>query len=140
MAALALLGAWSGFTTYSLSLLPTVYIYYLDKRHHRAKPATAWVFWAILLVGWLMAYSSTVDILALIGSSVYVFSLFQRNENNIRSMLIVNQAAWTSYNLIVGLYTAAFFGFCFIISDIIAIHRFSKGHKKAHRAIKHWWK
>ena len=140
MSALALLGAWGGLMTNFMSLLPTLYIYYLDKHHRRPRPVTAWVFWVLLFLGWLAIYSDPVDILALIGSSVYTFSLFRRHENEIRSMLVVNQVAWVSYNVAVGLYTGAFFGLCFIVSDVIAIARYRKHRRWHRRSAHHWWR
>ncbi|MCL1929683.1 YgjV family protein [Candidatus Saccharibacteria bacterium] len=140
MSALALMGARSGLMMNFVTLLPTLYIYRQGKHRRRLKPATAWVFWALLLVGWLAVYSGPVDILALIGSSIYVFSLFQRHENNIRGMLVVNQIAWVSYNLVIGLYTGAFFGVCFIVSDIVAIKRYHKHRRWHRRSTHHWWK
>lgn len=140
IAALALLGAWAGLMTNIITLFPTLYIYHSDKHHHQPKPVTAWIFWTLLLCCWLIVYARPVDFLALIGSSVYIFSLFQRHENNIRGMLVVNQVAWTSYNVIIGLYAGAFFGVCFIISDIIAIMRYHKHRHWHRRATHHWWR
>jgi hypothetical protein len=40
----------------------------------------------------------------------------------------------------VGQYPGLIFGIGFVVSDVIALHRFTKGHKKARRSIKHWWK
>jgi len=140
IASVALLGAWGGFTTTAISLLPTLYVYYLGQHRHRPRPQVAWLFWLILLFGWLAVYSSPVDILAFIGSSIYTFSLFQRNENDVRSMLVVNQIAWLAWDLIVGLYVGAFFAICFLASDAIAIMHYRKHRRWAWRAIRHWWR
>jgi hypothetical protein len=139
--AMIFLGAWSGVTINLLALLPTLYIYHSGRHHHyRVDHTMAIFFSAILFVGWLLTYTAPVDLLALIGGTVYVFSLFQKQENNIRAFLLVNQIAWVSFNLIIGLYTGALFGILFIASDLIAIHHFAKGHRTPRRAVHHWWK
>ncbi|MDR1300459.1 MAG: YgjV family protein [Candidatus Nomurabacteria bacterium] len=136
---LALLGAWSGVTTNLVTLLPALYVYYCCEKHRKISPAMALPFLAVLLVAWAFVFSSIYDILALIGSTFYVISLFQKRENTIRQLLIGNQVAWAFYFLVSGLYTSLVFGVCFIISDAVALHRFR--HKKHHaRALHHWWK
>ncbi|MDR2524210.1 MAG: YgjV family protein [Candidatus Nomurabacteria bacterium] len=140
-AALALLGAWGGFMTNMLTLLPALYIYYKsDKRHGKVRPGLMWLFLAIMFVGWLLIAPTVIDIFALVGSSVYICSLFQRKENSIRVLLLINQVMWLVYYSVVGQYPGLIFGVGFVVSDIIALHRFSKGHKKARRSVSHWWR
>lgn len=123
---LALLGAWSGLTTNLVTLLPAIFVYYYDKKHEKGNPAMAVPFLVMLIVVWGCVASNFYDILALIGSSAYVFSLFQKQENTIRKLLIFNQLAWVAYNLVVGMYSGALFGLGFIVSDSVALVRFRK--------------
>jgi hypothetical protein len=124
-----LLGAWSGMMTNLLSLVPTIFAYHLDRKAKKSHTLMAVPFLALVLAGWSFTYSNAFDFLALFGTSVYVISLFQSEGNSIRQLLIANQIAWTTYNVISKLYSGAFFGVCFLISDIIALYRFRKGKK-----------
>ncbi|MCL2869755.1 YgjV family protein [Candidatus Saccharibacteria bacterium] len=138
--ALTLLGAWGGLTTNLISLLPALYIYYMGRKKKKPHLLMIIPFLLVLVAGWGVVYSGWFDILPLIGSSVYTIALFLKKEKNIRQLLVVNRVVWLGYDLIFGLLSAAVFDASFLISDTIALYRFRHGHKKSHRASRHWWK
>jgi len=142
---LALLNAWSGFTTNLVSLLPALYVYHLDKHHRKTNMSAGIPFMMLQIICWFIVFihpdipSTWFDIFPLIGGSLYIFSLFLKRENQIRRLLLWNTLAWMVYFVVIGQFTGLAFSTCFVISDLVALHRFSRGHKKAHRAVHHWW-
>jgi hypothetical protein len=129
--AMFLVGAWSGMITNTVTLLPALYAHYVNS-HKKVKKNNSYIFamWLVLFGCWIISAMHLIDILPLIGSSIYMFSLFQKKENTVRKMLLGNQASWVIYDLVMGLYSGALFGTCIIISTLIALYRYKKGRQE----------
>jgi hypothetical protein len=133
--AMFLVGAWSGMITNTITLIPALYAHHVNtKRGARLNRSYLFAMWLLLFCGWLVSAMQLIDILPLIGSSIYMFSLFQKKPNAVRKMLLANQAAWFIYDLSMGLFSGAFFGACIFISTLIALYRYqTKTPKKSKR-------
>jgi hypothetical protein len=137
--AMFLVGAWSGMMTNLAALIPTLYAHHINSsRRAKANRSYIFVMWLLLFCCWLVSAIHVIDILPLIGSSIYVLSLFQKKPSAVRKMLVVNQAAWLAYDLAMGLYTGAIFGAGIIISTLIALYRYRTDKPSQHKRYYHW--
>jgi len=120
--------------TNTITLIPALYAQYINTKPG-AKLNSLYVFiiWLILFIFWLINATNLIDVLPLIGSSIYTISLFQRKPNSIRKLLIANKLVWVIYDLIVGLFSGALFGTFIIISTAIALYRYRKKPKKSRK-------
>jgi hypothetical protein len=137
--AMFLMGAWSGMVTNTLTLIPALYAHHINS-NRRAKVNRSYVFamWLLLFCCWVVTAMHVVDLLAVIGSSVYMVSLFMKKPNTVRKMLVANQAAWLAYDLMMNLYTGAFFAACIIISTLVALYRYRTDRPSQHKRYYHW--
>jgi hypothetical protein len=137
--AMFLVGAWSGLISNSITLLPALYAHHVNsQRGAKAKSSYVLAMWLVLFGCWLVAASQFVDIFPLIGSSIYMFSLFQKKPSTVRKMLVFNQLAWLVYDLTQMLYSGAFFAGCIIISTVIALYRYRRDKPSQHKRYYHW--
>jgi hypothetical protein len=137
--AMFLVGAWSGMVTNTITLLPALYAHHINSRRG-AKPNQSYLFamWLLMFCCWLVSSTYLTDILPLIGSSVYMFSLFQKNASSVRKMLLINQSAWVIYDFTNQLYSGVLFGVCIIASTAIALYRYRKDKPTKHKRYYHW--
>ena len=87
------------------------------------------VFLILYAAGGLMGYKIPLDLLSTVAAVFYMLAVFQKKEQNIRLMLLVNLSLWTVYHSILGS-TAVFAQIAGIISSLIALYRYRKTNKK----------
>jgi hypothetical protein len=137
--AMFLVGAWSGMITNLITLIPALYAHHINSgRKTKANRSYIFAMWLLMFCCWLVLAMQVVDILPLIGSSIYMLSLFQKKPNAVRKMLVANQTAWLAYDLTMGLYSGAFFGACIIISTLVALYRYRDALPSQHKRYYHW--
>ncbi len=81
------------------------------------------VFLVLYVAGGLMGYNTPLDLLSTAAAVFYMLAVFQKKEQNIRLMLLVNLSMWTVYHSILGS-TAVFAQIAGIISSLIALYRY----------------
>ncbi len=82
-------------------------------------------FLALYVAGGVWGYSAPIDLLSTAAAVFYMLAVFQKKEQNIRIMLLVNLSLWTVYHAILGS-TAVFAQVAGIISSLIALYRYRK--------------
>lgn len=83
------------------------------------------VFLVLYVTGGVLGYHSPVDLLSIVAAVFYMLAVFQKKEQNIRIMLLVNLSLWTVYHTILGS-TAVFAQIAGVISSLIALYRYRK--------------
>ena len=81
------------------------------------------IFLILYAAGGLMGYKISLDLLSTLAAVFYMLAVFQKKEQNIRLMLLVNLSLWTVYHSVLGS-TAVFAQVAGIISSLIALYRF----------------
>lgn len=88
------------------------------------------IFFLVLYVaGGMLGVKVPLDLLSVFAALFYMLAVFQKKEQNIRLMLLVNLTTWTVYYSIIGS-TAVFAQVAGIISSLIALCRYRKGEKR----------
>lgn len=86
------------------------------------------VFLILYVGGGVIGIKAPLDILSTVAALFYMLAVFQKKEQNIRLMLLVNLSTWTVYHGILGS-TAVFAQIAGIISSLIALFRYRKSSK-----------
>jgi len=74
-------------------------------------------------------YQEPIDVLPIIGATLYAISSIQAKEQNIRRMSLIIASLWIIYDVKVGAYVAIISDVLYIISSLTAIIRYdSKYH------------
>lgn len=87
------------------------------------------IFLVLYVAGGALGYQSPVDLLSIVAAVFYMLAVFQKKEQNIRIMLLVNLSLWTVYHTILQS-TAVFAQIAGIVSSLIALYRFRKKDNK----------
>lgn len=83
------------------------------------------IFLILYVGGGILGYTVPLDILSTAAAFFYMVAVFQKKEQNIRLMLLINLSLWTIYHGILGS-TAIFAQIAGIISSLIALYRYRK--------------
>ena len=87
------------------------------------------VFLILYVGGGVIGIKAPLDILSTVAALFYMLAVFQKKEQNIRLMLLINLSTWTVYHGILGS-TAVFAQIAGIISSLIALFRYRKSAEK----------
>ena len=93
------------------------------------KPVPKWVVGIYIIVNILLgaiAFTGPLDVIPIVCALIFCATLLTKNEQNIRKLMLLNQALWLVYDLTVGAYFFAVSNVLTIISTAIALYRFSK--------------
>ena len=83
-----------------------------------------------LIIG-MYSYKELMDILPVICSMLYIASICQTKEKNLRILSFINISIWVVYNIYHMAYTDVLFKICILISNAIAIYNYDiKGKRK----------
>lgn len=85
-------------------------------------------FLALYVIGGILGYESPIDLLSTVAAVFYMLAVFQKKEQHIRLMLLINLSTWTVYHAILGS-TAVFAQIAGIISSLIALYRYRNTNK-----------
>lgn len=83
------------------------------------------IFLILYVAGGVIGIKVPLDILSTVAAFFYMLAVFQKKEQNIRLMLLINLSTWTVYHAILGS-TAVFAQIAGVISSLIALYRFRK--------------
>ncbi len=86
------------------------------------------IFLVLYVMGGVLGYNNPLDILSIVAAVFYMLAVFQKKEQNIRLMLLVNLGTWTVYHSIIGS-TAVFAQVAGLISSLIALYRYRNKDK-----------
>lgn len=91
------------------------------------------IFLILYAAGGLIGYKIPLDLLSTVAAVFYMLAVFQKKEQNIRLMLLVNLSFWTVYHSVLGS-TAVFAQIAGIISSLIALYRYRNADKNKEKA------
>jgi len=118
------LGSYSGAVICAISAVETIIKYFFDVKNKKFPLYLTIIYIIVSVTGGLLVYKSTIDIYPIFCSILYVLTIVQTKERNIRIITFINVIAWTIYDLYVGLYSVALNDVWFSISTLIAIYRY----------------
>ena len=96
---------------------------YVDKGKSLPRNILILFIIASLFIG-IITYKRLIDVMPTIASILYIFSITQNKEKNIRIITSLNICIWIIYDMFVGAYTAALSDVIFIIFTIAAMYRY----------------
>lgn len=83
-----------------------------------------WIFLLINLAITAVTYSGLHSILSLLGATIQTVAAFQKNDKTLRLMMIAGTTCWMIHNIIIGSPAAIIMELLFLLSNVIAYHRF----------------
>ena len=120
----------SGVIVCSVAVLQLLFSLWHEAKGTDASLAEKIVFLILYVAGGAIGISQPIDLLSIIAAFFYMLAVFQKKEQNIRLMLLVNLSTWTVYHTIIGS-TAVFAQIAGLISSLIALYRYRKSGKNA---------
>jgi hypothetical protein len=115
----------SGVVVCSVAVLQLFLSLWHEHKNTEAGTAEKIIFLILYAAGGLLGYKIPMDLLSTVAAVFYMLAVFQKKEQNIRLMLLVNLSLWTVYHGVLGS-TAVFAQIAGIISSLIALYRFRK--------------
>ena len=115
----------SGVVVCSVAVLQLIVSLVHEFRGTQSSLAEKIIFLILYVAGGVCGYQSPMDLLSTVAAVFYMLAVFQKKEQNIRIMLLVNLSLWTIYHTILGS-TAVFAQIAGIISSLIALYRYRK--------------
>lgn len=88
-----------------------------------------YVFFALILVGFSFTYEHPLDFLALVGSLLGTYAVFQKTHREVRIFYMLCNATWTFHNILAGTPVAALMEATFLTSNLIGYWRFRHAGK-----------
>ncbi len=88
------------------------------------------IFLILYVGGGISGIRGVWDILTVIAALFYMLAVFQKKEQNIRLMMLVNHSTWAAYYAIIGS-TAVLSQVAGLISSLVALFRYRKSKKIA---------
>ena len=118
----------SGVTVCLVAVVQLFVALWHEKKNTDVSLAEKIIFLVLYVAGGAMGYAEPIDILSIGAAVFYMLAMFQKKEQHIRAMLLVNLSTWTVYHAIIGS-TAIFAQIAGIISSLIALYRYRKTDK-----------
>ena len=121
---LALLDAYTGALVCFVAVIQTM-INYIYVKKDKKLPNFFIVIYVIasLIVG-IYSYKELMDILTILCAMLYIASICQTKEKNIRIISFLNFVFWIIYNIYHMAYTDALFKIAFLVSNANAIYKY----------------
>ncbi len=99
-----------------------------EHKNTDVKLAEKIIFLILYVGGGILGINNPIDLLSTFAALFYMLAVFQKKEQHIRLMLLVNLSTWTVYHTILGS-TAVFAQIAGIISSLIALYRYRNKDK-----------
>lgn len=125
-----LLKAYSGAIICFISVIETSINYIYDKNKRKYPVALICIYIIISLICGLFAFKNVIDILPVLSSIIFAFTIIQKKERNIRILTLSFISLFVAYDFIVGAYAALLSAVIYCISIAIAIIRYDILKKK----------
>lgn len=119
-----LLKSYSGGVICLIAAVQTIIKYLFDNKNKKFPLYLIYLYLIISAVCGLLTYQKYIDILPVICSVLYIISILQNKESNIRLIVLLNIVLWTIYDIYVGFYTAGINDIMLSVSTIISIYRY----------------
>lgn len=119
-----LLGAYSGAAICFIAAVQTAITYVYESRDKKLSELMILFFIVTQIIAGVFTFIKVIDILPVICSILYVFSIIQKKERNIRILLFSNVFLWIIFDVYVAAYTTMISHLFIIVSTSIAIIRY----------------
>ena len=119
-----LLQSYSGAVICFFSIIQIFINYYFEKKGHEVPKILIGIYIVISIIIGLITFKIYIDILPIVSSILYTLSIVQKEEKNIRRILLVNSISWTIYEFMSMAYTAGISDALMAVSALIGMYRF----------------
>ena len=129
---LVLLEAYSGAIVSLIAVIETLINYIYNKKNKKLPNYFICIYILISIIAGILTYKIKMDILATVCAILYIVSICQTKEKNLRLISLFSICIWIIYNIYFKAYTDTCFKIGFLISTMIAIYRYDikKSDKK----------
>ena len=125
-----LLKSYSGAAICSFAIIQIFINYFFERKGQEVPKIVIGIYIVISIIIGLITFQNYIDILPIVSSILYTLSIIQKEEKNIRRILLVNSISWTTYEFISMAYTAGMSDALMAISALIGMYRFDYKTKK----------
>ncbi len=126
---LLLLNAYSGALVCFIAVVQTIINYLYIRKDKKFPMFYIPIYVIVSLIAGIYSYKELMDILTILCAMLYIASICQTKEKNIRIISFLNMSFWIVYNLYNSAYTDALFKVGFLISTAIAIYKYDIKNK-----------
>ena len=121
---LSLLNAYTGALVCFVAVIQTIINYIYTTKNKKLPKFFIIIYVIVSLCVGIFSYKELMDLLTFFCAMLYIASICQTKEKNIRIISFLNFVFWIIYNLYHRAYTDALFKIAFLISTAIAIYRY----------------
>ena len=119
----------SGVTVCLVAVIQLFVSFWHERKNTDVSLAEKIIFLVLYVMGGVLGYNNPLDLLSIFAAVFYMLAFFQKKEQNIRLMLLVNLSTWIVYHSIIGS-TAVFAQVAGLISSLVALYRYRNKDKK----------
>ncbi len=125
-----LIKAYAGSVISFISTIETFINYCYDKKEKEYPLPLIYSYIFISLISGAFTYRSIIDILPVLSSIVFIFTIIQKKEKNIRFLTLIYMLLFVAYDYIVCAYMPLLAATIYVVSIIISIIRYDIMKKK----------
>ena len=119
-----LLHSYSGAFICFLSIIQIFINYFFERKQREIPKILIGTYIIISIICGLITFKNCIDILPIMSSILYTLSIVQKEEKNIRKIVLLNSVLWTIYEFTTMAYTAGMSDAFMAVSTIIGMYRF----------------
>jgi hypothetical protein len=119
-----LLKGYSGAIICFFSLIETLISKAFEKNGKKVPKAVLGIFIIISTILGMITFNIFIDVIPIICSILYIISIIQEKETNIRKVTLLSLILWIIYDILCQAYTTAISDSLMAISTIIGMYRF----------------
>ena len=86
------------------------------------------IFFVLYVGSGLLTYQNPLDLMPVLAAVLFMLSVFQKKEQDVRKFILCNACVWITYGIIVGS-TTVVANACGAITTIIALYKYGKEQK-----------
>ena len=119
-----LLGAYAGALISGINAIEVIINTKLEEKGKPIPKALIGLYFVVAVTIGVFAFNSFMDLLPVLAAILFIFTLIQSKEKNIRLLLLGNNISWLIYDLLAKAYAAGVSDLFVITSTLIAIYRY----------------
>ena len=124
-----LLGAYSGVLICSIAIIQTIVQYIYDKKGKKVPKYVITLYFISSILGGIYTYKTFIDILPILSFLMYIMSIIQSKESNVRKFTLIKLILWVPYDLYNLAIASGIGRIVTIISTVIGMHRLDNKEK-----------
>lgn len=119
-----LLGAYAGALICGINAIEVIINNKLEEKGKPIPKTLIGLYFIIAITIGVFTFKSFMDLLPILAAILFILTLIQSKEKNIRLLLLGNNTAWLVYDFLAMAYAAGFSDLFVIVSNLIAIYRY----------------